>query len=145
MDETAAVFLPAPLFQSITNRTNIGIFFNVYDTGVLFPITKEMNASIKTVIGSPVLAATVGSGLDFNGLAEPVTIMLRLNQLGVSDKNVGGFLPHFFVWSLWIKSHNLLATAFLITQMHTLFTQNSTNRPPQCASWDFDRERMHSE
>ena len=88
MDETAAVFLPAPLFQSITNRTNVGIFFNVYDTGVLFPIPKETNASTTTVVGSPVLAATVGSGLNFNGLAEPVTIMLRLNQLGVSDKNV---------------------------------------------------------
>ena len=88
MDETAAVFLPAPLFQSIKNRTNVGIFFNVYDTGVLFPITEETNASTKTVVGSPVLAATVGSGQDFNGLAEPVTIMLRLNQLRVGDKNV---------------------------------------------------------
>ena len=96
-EETAAVFLPAPLFQSITNRTNVGIFFNVYDTGVLFPITKETNASIKTVVGSPVLAATVGSGLDFKGLAEPVTIMLRLNQLGVSDKNLGGFYLIFFI------------------------------------------------
>ena len=111
MDETAAVFLPAPLFQSITGHDNIsvGMFFAVYDTGALFPITnateinQETNSSSTTVVGSPVLAATVGSGLDFNGLAESVTIMLRLNQLGVSDKNVGGFLPHFFVWSLWIK------------------------------------------
>ena len=104
MEETAAVFLPASLFHSITNRTNVGIFFNVYDTGVLFPITKETNASIKTVVGSPVLAATVGSGLDFNGLAEPVTIMLRLNQLGVSDKNLGGFVPCYFFIELMDQS-----------------------------------------
>ena len=97
MGDTAAVFLPAPLFQSITNRTNVGIFFNVYDTGVLFPITKETNASTTTVVGSPVLAATVGFGQNFNGLAEPVTILLRLNQLEVSGINVGGFVPHFFM------------------------------------------------
>ena len=93
MGDTAAVFLPGPLFQSITNRTNVGIFFNVYDTGVLFPITKETNASTTTVVGSPVLAATVGFGQNFNGLAEPVTILLQLNQLEVSDIN-GGFVPH---------------------------------------------------
>ena len=96
MDETAAVFLPAPLFQSTTGHDNIsvGMFFAVYDTGALFPITnateinQETNSSSTTVVGSPVLAATVGSGLDFNGLAEPVRILLRLNQLGVSDRIV---------------------------------------------------------
>ena len=110
MDETAAVFLPAHLFQSITNRTNVGIFFNVYGTGVLFPITKETNASTTTVVGSPVLAATVGSGLNFKNLAEPVTIMLRLNQLGVSYLNVGGFVPHFLYGAYRsTHAHNLSA------------------------------------
>ena len=110
MDETAAVFLPAPLFQSITNHTNVGIFFNVYDTGVFFPITKETNASTTTVVGSPVLAATVGSGLNFKNLAEPVTIMLRLNQLGVSYLNVGGFVPHFLYGAYRsLHAHNLSA------------------------------------
>ena len=94
--ETAAAFLPASLFQSTTGRDSIsvGIFFAVYDTGVLFPITnsteinQETNASTTTIVGSPVIAATVGSGLNFDGLAEPVTILLRLNQLGVSDRIV---------------------------------------------------------
>ena len=91
-DETAAAFLPASLFESIKDGTNIGMFFAVYDTGVLFPITNATkiiqgtNASVTTVLGSPVLAATIGSGLKFSGLKEPVRILLRLNEMNVSDK-----------------------------------------------------------
>ena len=62
---------------------------------MLFPITnatqlvQRTNASITTVVGSPVLAATVGPGLNFSGLVEPVRISLRLNELEVSkDRDV---------------------------------------------------------
>ena len=62
---------------------------------MLFPITnatelvQRTNASITTVVGSPVFAATVGPGLNFSGLVEPVRISLRLNELEVSkDKDV---------------------------------------------------------
>ena len=88
--ETAAAFLPASLFQSIT-CCDVGIFFAVYDVGVLFPImnatqiNQETNASVTAVVGSPILAATVGPGLNFSGLEEPVSIFLQLNDLGVSD------------------------------------------------------------
>jgi len=51
---------------------------------VLFPIANDTDASITTVVGSPVLAATVGPGLSFSGLEEPVRIMLRKNDLEVS-------------------------------------------------------------
>ena len=63
--ETAAAFLPASLFDLITDRDAVGIFFAVYDTGVLFPIANDTetiprtDSSITTVVGSPVLAATV--------------------------------------------------------------------------------------
>ena len=89
-NETAAAFLPPFLFQSITDRNSTGIFFTVYDTGVFFPIRNATeldegtNTSVTTVVGSPVLAATVGRGLNFNGLVDPVRISLRLNDLGVS-------------------------------------------------------------
>ena len=89
-NEIAAAFLPPSLFQSITDRNSTGIFFTVYDTGVLFPITnatevvERTNTSVTTVVGSPVLAATVGPGLNFSGLVDPVVISLRLNDLGVS-------------------------------------------------------------
>ena len=95
VNETAAAFLPASLFQLITNQDSVAIFFAVYDTGVLFPITngtelvQRTNASVTTVVGSPVLAASVGPGLNFNGLVEPVRILLRLNELEVSsDRDV---------------------------------------------------------
>ena len=90
--ETAAVFLPPSLFQSID--TSVGIVFAVYNTGALFPITNATqqdqgkNASITTVVGSPVLAVTIGSGLNFNNLTEPVRILLRLNELEVGDQDV---------------------------------------------------------
>ena len=95
-EETAAAFLPPSLFQSITNHGNIGSFYAVYNTGVLFPIAKtaptdqEMNTSVITVVGSPVLAATIGLRQNFRGLTEPVRILLRLNDLGVSDRNGKG-------------------------------------------------------
>ena len=87
--ETAAVFLPASLFQLVTNN-NVGISYTVYDTGALFPIKNateilwETNASVTTVVGTPVLAVTVGPGLNFNGLVDPVRILLRLKDLEVS-------------------------------------------------------------
>ena len=95
LNETAAAFLPASLFQLITNQDSVAMFFAVYNTGVLFPITnatelvQRTNASVTTVVGSPVLKATVGPGLNFSGLVEPVRISLRLNELEVSsDRDV---------------------------------------------------------
>ena len=82
-NETAAVFLPPSLYQSITNHSSTGSFFAVYNSGALFPTT---NAT--TVVSSPVLAATVGSGLNFNNLRVPVRILLRLNEPGVGDQDV---------------------------------------------------------
>ena len=87
-EETAAAFLPASLFRNITNLENIGSFYAVYNMGTLFPITDTAQGSAATVVGSPVLAATIGSGLNFSGLVDPVRILLRLNEMEVSDKNV---------------------------------------------------------
>ena len=86
-DETAAAFLPASLFGSVTGRDDLGIFFAVYNIGVLFPIAndtqmhQDTDASVTTVVGSPVLVATVGPGLNFTGLEEPVRILLRMNEV----------------------------------------------------------------
>ena len=59
-------------------------------SGALFPIKnateilRETNASVTTVVGSQVLAVTVGPGLNFNGLVDPVRILLWLKDLEVS-------------------------------------------------------------
>ena len=89
-NETAAAFLPASLFQLITDgRDEVGLFFALYSTAELFPITNDVqrvsgtNETITTIVASPVLGATVGPGLSFNDLAEPVRILLRLNEVEV--------------------------------------------------------------
>ena len=80
--EVAAIRLPASLFQDITdNRTNVGVFFAVYSVSYLFPVQQDPaneNITKRTVVGSRILASTVGPGLDFSNLTEPVSIVLRL-------------------------------------------------------------------
>ena len=75
----AAVSLPATLFERIDDRDTIGVFVALYDTPVLFPVGGESNSSSKRrIVGSQILAATVGPGFNFQNLIEPVTILLRL-------------------------------------------------------------------
>ena len=89
------------------DRDNLEMFFTVYSTGVFFPIknatqlVQETNASVTTVVGSAVLAATVGSGLNFTGLEDTVRIMLQLNELGVSGRKVLFFLSKFNATNGW--------------------------------------------
>ena len=86
---TATAFLPPSLFQLITDYSEVGTTFIVYDTGVLFPITSRMdrtNSSVRTVIGSPVLGILVGLGLTFSRLVDPVSITLQLQQKDVGMK-----------------------------------------------------------
>ena len=76
-----AVGLPASLFQQIDNRPNIGIFFAYYESSSLFPVGGGVNISdspLRNVVGSQVLAVTVGSGINFQNLSEAVTIVFRL-------------------------------------------------------------------
>lgn len=77
----AAISLPPSLFQRIDDRPNVGIFFALYETPILFPVAGESGESRlprQTVVGSDIIAATVGPGLNFQNLTEPVTILLRL-------------------------------------------------------------------
>ena len=84
--QDAAISLPASLFQTITDREDVGIFFALYNSSTLFPVDggKNRNESRRREVGSRVLAATVGPGLDFQNLMENVTIVLRLTTNYVS-------------------------------------------------------------
>ena len=78
--QDAAISLNASL---IDERDNVGIFFALYDTPILFPIDRgnsiiNTDGSIQTKVGSRVLAATVGPGLNFQNLDDPVIVVLRL-------------------------------------------------------------------
>ena len=78
----AAISLPASLFGRINDRLNVGVFFAYYETTILFPVAGESDGSslprFTTVVGSDIIAATVGPGLSFQNLDEPVIILLRL-------------------------------------------------------------------
>ena len=78
-NQDAAIILPASLFELIDDRTNVGVFFIVYHSPSLFPLEREISYSNKkqTIVGSRVLGATVGPGIDFHDLDEPVVIMFR--------------------------------------------------------------------
>ena len=75
----AAVSLPATLFEQTDDRDNIGIFFALHEASTLFPISGNLSSTPrKASVGSHILAATVGPGINFQNLDEPVTILLRL-------------------------------------------------------------------
>lgn len=76
-----AVDLPASLFERIDDSPNIGIFFAFYESPSLFPVGRDTDipsSPIQNVVGSQVLAATVGSDINLQNLSEAVTIVLRL-------------------------------------------------------------------
>lgn len=77
----AVIGLPATLFEQIDDRDNIGIFFalQLHEASTLFPISGNLSSTPrKASVGSHILAATVGPGINFQNLDEPVTILLRL-------------------------------------------------------------------
>ena len=80
LEQDAAISLPASLFQTITDREDIGIFFALYNSSTLFPVDggRSRNEPRRREVGSRVLATTVGPGLNFPNLMENVTIVLRL-------------------------------------------------------------------
>ena len=92
----AAIGLPATLFGRIEDRANVGVFFAFYEIPILFPVSGELNGNLsrKTVVGSQVLAATVGptASINFQNLNEPITIVFRLQ---VSEGSVSRFDEKF--------------------------------------------------
>ena len=90
--EVVAVMLPPSLFLQITQQQNdtnsnaagaTGIVFTFYDSAVLFPLGNGTNSSdnddILIMVGTPVIGADI-AGLEVIELAEPFTILLRLNN-----------------------------------------------------------------
>ena len=82
--QNAAIRLPASLFKRIDDRDDVGIFFALYDNSTLFPVdggsnvNNDIDIPIRTEVGSHVLAATVGPGLDFPDLTDNIIIVFRL-------------------------------------------------------------------
>ena len=87
--QDAAISLPASLFQNISNREDVGIFFALYNTSTLLPVNGGINrnASRQREVGSRILAAIVGPGLNFSNLVENITIVLQLITTEVPQIN----------------------------------------------------------
>lgn len=83
----AAISIPASFFEPIAGvKDNISIFFTHYDDSTLFPVAGGQNnrlnnnISVQTEVGTTILAATVGTDLDFKDLEDEinVTVLFRL-------------------------------------------------------------------
>ena len=76
----AAISLPASLFERIDDRDNVGIFFALHEASSLFPVGAgdSSNTFNFPSVGSHILAATVGVGINFQNLDEPVSVLFRL-------------------------------------------------------------------
>ena len=76
----ASVSLPPSLFAGIT-RDPVGIFFALYTESTLFPvrnIEQKDNSTLTSEVASPIVAVTVGPGLNFDDINPPVMINLRI-------------------------------------------------------------------
>ena len=83
-DLAASVVLPKSLFTNIIDQSEVGLNFALYHRSTLLPLRQRENLSSivadrTTVVGSSVIAATVGSGLPFNNLKSPIGINLTVS------------------------------------------------------------------
>ena len=85
IEQGANISLPLSLFQTINGITNVGVFYGIYNSSTLFPVTapqgNDTNADRLTQIVSNVVAVTVGRvDMTFENLPQPVTIVLGLQK-----------------------------------------------------------------
>ncbi len=83
----ASIALPAELFNQVpADRPVIGVYFALYINAALFPtnLSAVVRDNVTRSVGTPIVAATVGPGIDFGGdipLDPPVVITLGLLPL----------------------------------------------------------------
>jgi hypothetical protein len=75
--QDAAITLPPSLFETLTDRPSVGVFFGRYEMSSLFPVGRNASNGRLPQIGSQVVAATVGQNLPLQNLPEPVTVTLK--------------------------------------------------------------------
>jgi len=75
------------MFERITDREDVGVFFALYNDNSLFPVHEDMSGAAREVVGSAVVASTVGPRLSFDNLRNPVEINLRLMSMPDTVRN----------------------------------------------------------
>ena len=84
--EAATINLPDSLFERINNPDDVGIFFALYNTPILFPVGEQSatnnttSVETETRVGSLVAASSVGPDIasTFDNLEDNVTVILEL-------------------------------------------------------------------
>ena len=90
---SATINLPPSLFNNVpADRPLIGVFFALYENSALLPASGEITKDNETIadiaVGSYIVGATVGPGIDFVNLNPPVTITLGLLPSLISNVSV---------------------------------------------------------
>lgn len=91
----ASVMLPPELFQDIGDPEgdSVGVIFALYMEPTLFPIRPLVRMEndtppLRSEAASPVVAATVGAGLEFSELEPSVVIFIKLDEQAMHRPNV---------------------------------------------------------
>lgn len=109
--EDTSISLPPSLFnnQNISlDHPNIGIAFGNYYIATLFPVGEERAGSIggkQTQVGSNIVSAIVGRGIEFEKLLEPVTTRFRL-QISQGKVSRISIKLSIIISSVTFRSHN---------------------------------------
>ena len=99
LNENAAITLPPSLFKQV-NDSSISIFFDFYETAVLFPINERSSSpssstTRQTQVISPVISATVVTSSGFQDLRddENITAAFRLpNNTGLVCRVLANYI-----------------------------------------------------
>ena len=83
-----SVSISPGLFSRISSD-QIGLVFTLYAEATLLPVRDpanegSANSTLRTEVGSPIIAATVGAGQQFRDIDPPVVVTLRLGNFSGS-------------------------------------------------------------
>ena len=89
----ATIFLPSTIFSDThlpDGKETVGAFFTLYQVPYLFPVSMDnVNFARTREVGSFILGATVGRGLDITDVDPPVLVKLTLQNPENVSTNYG--------------------------------------------------------
>ena len=113
----ASILLPPELFNEVPDdMPHIGVYFALYGDPVLLPVSNSttIRENVTTFVGTPIVAATVGPGIDFGDIVPldpPVTITLGLLA---QSKNANGNKLNVFISILHYHFNEMLSYIIMV-------------------------------
>ena len=91
-----SISLPPSIFKRLSDaeaNSTTGLVFTVYRKSTLFPVGRnalsDSLVDTTTKVGTNIIAASVGRGVEFDNLQDAVTITLQLESLNNVQKMLG--------------------------------------------------------